>query len=409
VDNSLHYLQSAAFQKRLKRAEGDPVLLLGGQHHFCDFWWGSLRLRGDAAAVFSRMTQPAALHNLFIVNKAGGLIYSRELTPGSRLAGNELLMLASTFHSLHAISKQLAPVASGGIAVVDAPTFSLHCMESPTGVKFFVTARPQTPNVPGFLRKAYELYADYVLKNPFYEIDMPIRVKVRGGSGCLVGWRLFLSLVLAPPSFPCFPTPVRTRAHPFRALHKKNPLSPQTHTAPARRSFLTTTWRPLRALWASPRRRGGRRRRRRQQAAARAGAAAPRGPTEVCAAVAVPAPPGAPRFCSVFRLWKQNIPFFSPLALRGASLLVDPVVWGALSAFLCGAAPLSAKMQRAFHGWRAARPRSSAKRTRSRGGEKEGGAQGAAQEARRRGDIASRIGGSCLRGAIVTMEEPALR
>ena len=123
----------------------------------------------------------AALHNFFIVNRAGGLIYSRELTPGSKLAGNELLMLASTFHSLHAISKQLAPVASGGITEVDAPTFSLHCLESPTGVKFFVTARPQTPNVPGFLRKTYELYADYVLKNPFYEIDMPIRVKVRGG------------------------------------------------------------------------------------------------------------------------------------------------------------------------------------------------------------------------------------
>lgn len=122
----------------------------------------------------------AALHNFFIVNRAGGLIYSRELTPGSKLAGNELLMLASTFHSLHAISKQLAPVASGGITEVDAPTFSLHCLESPTGVKFFVTARPQTPNVPGFLRKTYELYADYVLKNPFYEIDMPIRVKVRG-------------------------------------------------------------------------------------------------------------------------------------------------------------------------------------------------------------------------------------
>ena len=51
----------------------------------------------------------------------------------AKLATNDYLTNASTFHSLHAISKQLAPVASGGMAVVDAPTFSLHCLESPTG------------------------------------------------------------------------------------------------------------------------------------------------------------------------------------------------------------------------------------------------------------------------------------
>ena len=49
--------------------------------------------------------------------------------------------------------------------MVDAPTFSLHCFETPTGVKFFVTAKPRTPDVPAVLRKMYEMYADYVLKN----------------------------------------------------------------------------------------------------------------------------------------------------------------------------------------------------------------------------------------------------
>jgi hypothetical protein len=73
-------------------------------------------------------------------------------------------MAASTFHSLHAISKQLAPVPSGGIQTVHAPAFTLHCFESPTGVKFFATARPNAPDAPGFLRKVYEYYGDYVLK-----------------------------------------------------------------------------------------------------------------------------------------------------------------------------------------------------------------------------------------------------
>lgn len=119
-----------------------------------------------------------ALYTLYIVNKAGGLIYSKDLSPGAKLSGNDYLRLASTFHSLHAISKQLAPVTSGGITVVDAPAFSLHCLESPTGLKIFATAKPRTPDVHGFLRKVYEFYADYALKNPFYEVDMPIRLRL---------------------------------------------------------------------------------------------------------------------------------------------------------------------------------------------------------------------------------------
>lgn len=140
-----------------------------------------------------------SLFTLYIVNKSGGLVYSRvrrllmrrahlthrtlaspppthplptalapppqDLTPTSaKMSGNEVLMAASTFHSLHAISKQLAPVPSGGIAAVEAPSFTLHCFESPTGVKFFVTAKPKASDAPAFLRRVYEFYGDYVLK-----------------------------------------------------------------------------------------------------------------------------------------------------------------------------------------------------------------------------------------------------
>lgn len=60
--------------------------------------------------------------------------------------------------------RQLAPVNSGGIHTVDAPGFSLHCFESPTGVKFFCTSNSRPADAFAFLHKAYELYADYVLK-----------------------------------------------------------------------------------------------------------------------------------------------------------------------------------------------------------------------------------------------------
>jgi len=37
---------------------------------------------------------------------------------------------------------------------------------------------PATPNTSFLLQSIYELYADYVLKNPFYEMDMPIRCEL---------------------------------------------------------------------------------------------------------------------------------------------------------------------------------------------------------------------------------------
>lgn len=54
--------------------------------------------------------------------------------------------------------------------------FRLHCFQSTTGVKFVVIGSVSlTSGVDVLLRRIYELYADYALKNPFYSIDMPIR------------------------------------------------------------------------------------------------------------------------------------------------------------------------------------------------------------------------------------------
>ena len=85
-----------------------------------------------------------SLGTLMVVNKSGGVIYTRDVSPVPRLPANEYLRLGSTFASLHTIAKQLSPLpGSGGIAVVEAPAFSLHCLETPTGLKFFVTALPR--------------------------------------------------------------------------------------------------------------------------------------------------------------------------------------------------------------------------------------------------------------------------
>ncbi|NWI55135.1 TPPC4 protein, partial [Calyptomena viridis] len=124
-----------------------------------------------------------------------------------RLSSNEKLMLASMFHSLFAIGSQLSPeVGSSGIEMLETDTFKLHCFQTLTGtvrprallcfaravcarpssrscivapgIKFMVLADPRQTGIDALLRKIYEIYSDYALKNPFYSLEMPIRCEL---------------------------------------------------------------------------------------------------------------------------------------------------------------------------------------------------------------------------------------
>lgn len=43
------------------------------------------------------------------------------------------------------------------------------------GTKFLLFTEPGQPNVDVIMRRIYEIYADFVMKNPFYQTEMPIR------------------------------------------------------------------------------------------------------------------------------------------------------------------------------------------------------------------------------------------
>ncbi|XP_057317051.1 trafficking protein particle complex subunit 4-like [Hydractinia symbiolongicarpus] len=93
-----------------------------------------------------------------------------------KLSTNERIMLASMFHSLFAISCKLSPAEkSSGIELLETNSFKLHCMQSITGVKFLVLTDPRVLSMDAFLKKLYELYSDFALKNPFFSLEMPIR------------------------------------------------------------------------------------------------------------------------------------------------------------------------------------------------------------------------------------------
>ncbi|KAI1807661.1 Sybindin-like protein [Daldinia bambusicola] len=139
---------------------------------------------------------------LIVINKAGGLIYNRTFGDGlNQLNTNDYLVLAGTFHGVHAITARLNPLkglmnahhqqqaaltAGGvpipsrpdppsGLEVMETENFRLQCFNTLTGTKFLLFTDTMQTNVDVTIRKIYDLYSDYVMKNPFYQLEMPIR------------------------------------------------------------------------------------------------------------------------------------------------------------------------------------------------------------------------------------------
>eukprot|EP01101_Sappina_pedata_P002936 TRINITY_DN13147_c0_g1_i1.p1 TRINITY_DN13147_c0_g1~~TRINITY_DN13147_c0_g1_i1.p1 ORF type:complete len:137 (+),score=31.67 TRINITY_DN13147_c0_g1_i1:2-412(+) len=120
------------------------------------------------------------VYSLYIINKSGGLVFQSDYgREAPKLDLNDHMRLGSTFHGLHAIASTLSPNgSSSGIQVIEGDTFRLHCLQTSTGTKFFLTADKNRSNLDALLKAVYEIYSDYVLKNPFYELEQPIRCEL---------------------------------------------------------------------------------------------------------------------------------------------------------------------------------------------------------------------------------------
>ncbi|KAF0363397.1 Sybindin-like protein [Gigaspora margarita] len=119
------------------------------------------------------------IYSLYIISKAGGLMYQKDFNEGlAHLTANEYLVFAGTFHGVHAITSKISPVrnsTSSGLEVLEADSFKLYCFQTLTGTKFLIIADPTHANIDLVLRRTYDVYSDYVMKNPFYTPEMPIR------------------------------------------------------------------------------------------------------------------------------------------------------------------------------------------------------------------------------------------
>ncbi|CAH8868823.1 unnamed protein product [Trichobilharzia szidati] len=111
-----------------------------------------------------------------------------------RLRPNDRIHLASMFHPLHSMARLLSPIPdtkcnfvgpvisdkktprvwNSGIQTLETECCRVHCLETHTGVKFLLVTDVKLPMASReALRRVYEAYTDFVLKNPFYAPNQP--------------------------------------------------------------------------------------------------------------------------------------------------------------------------------------------------------------------------------------------
>ena len=73
------------------------------------------------------------------------------------------------------VQTTLAHLTNKGITKMQTTFFTLYCYQSFTGLKFIVATKPGATQVKRRLITVYEKYSDYVCKNAYQQIDMPIR------------------------------------------------------------------------------------------------------------------------------------------------------------------------------------------------------------------------------------------
>ncbi|QPG74299.1 hypothetical protein FOA43_001625 [Brettanomyces nanus] len=139
-----------------------------------------------------------SVYSLYVISKSGSLLYQKDFrvpnSPVAKQNSNDYLVIASTLHGVHAIASKLTPKeAMNNYEKSRLPTnsnkYGLHCIttelfnvcvfQSATGLKIILmTSKDLSESKLLQLQdKLYEYYTDYVLKSPFYRLEMPIRMK----------------------------------------------------------------------------------------------------------------------------------------------------------------------------------------------------------------------------------------
>lgn len=95
------------------------------------------------------------------------------------LDSNDHITLSSTYFSLSTMSNECSPrePCTSGLREIGTTTGNIACLETPTGIRLIAAAakRISVVRLHQLLKDLYRLYADFVVKNPFFVPNQLIR------------------------------------------------------------------------------------------------------------------------------------------------------------------------------------------------------------------------------------------
>ncbi|KAI8420630.1 hypothetical protein MSG28_007874 [Choristoneura fumiferana] len=119
------------------------------------------------------------IHNLYIFDRYGTLLYYGEWnrSKNSGMSGEEegKLMYGMLF-SIKSFVSKISPLdPKDGFLHYKTSKYTLHCLETPSGLKFVMNTDNQAQGVRDLLKKIYaEIYVQYAIRNPLCGIGEPI-------------------------------------------------------------------------------------------------------------------------------------------------------------------------------------------------------------------------------------------
>ncbi|KAG4987599.1 hypothetical protein JHK85_030582 [Glycine max] len=146
-------------------------------------------------------------HMMYVFNRNGVCLLYREWNRPLRTldAQQDQKLMFGLLFSLKSLTAKMDPtsaVEKGNLGMPQLPgqgcsfhsfrtnTYKLSFMESPSGIKIILVTHPRTGDLRESLKYIYNLYVEYVVKNPLYTPGSPISVTM---DIPIINWRHSMS------------------------------------------------------------------------------------------------------------------------------------------------------------------------------------------------------------------------